>query len=179
MPRIHVLGASGSGTTTLGAAVAQQLRVQHEDADAFFWVPSDPPFTTPRPPEQRLALLRERLPVAGDWIFSGSAIKWAVPLEPFYDLIVFLRLDRSLRMERLRRREEARYGARIRAGGDMMEASAAFLEWAAAYDTAGPLQRSLAAHTAWLAAQQARLLRLDFAAPVEDLTAAVLTRLGY
>lgn len=174
MARIHILGASGSGTTTLGRAVADRLSVPHVDTDGVFWLPTDPPFTTRRPVEERLALLRARLPAAGGWVLSGSAINWAQPIEPLYDLIVYLRLDPAIRMARLRRRERARYGARIEPGGDMVEENAAFLAWAAAYDVAGPEQRSRVAHEAWLERQAAPILRLDSADPVEVLARAVV-----
>ena len=178
MTRIHILGASGSGTSTLGAALAARLGVPHVGSDTLFWVPTDPPFTTRRAPEARHEMLLQQLPIDGNWVFSGSAIRWATVLEPHYDLIVFLRIDHSVRMERLRRRETARYGARLLPGGDMAEASAAFIEWAAGYDTGGPEHRSLVAHTAWLADQTAPVLRLDSEAPVEELVAAVLETLG-
>jgi hypothetical protein len=64
-------------------------------------------------------------------------------------------------MQRLRRREAARYGDRIAGAGDMAGASADFLRWAEAYDVAGPEQRSLIGHETWLAAQTAPVLRLD------------------
>src|ERR1700743_2346674 len=98
MSRIHILGASGSGTSTLGAALAQRLGVAHADSDSFYWLPTDPPYTTPRPPEDRQALLDRRLPPGGDWVFSGAATKWAASLEPWFDLVVFLRLDPAVRM---------------------------------------------------------------------------------
>jgi adenylate kinase family enzyme len=176
MPRIHVLGASGSGSTTLGQALAGRLGIPHVDADRLFWLPTDPPFASRRPRGERLALLTRQLPADADWVFSGSAISWATVLEPVYDLVVFLRLDPEIRMRRLRQREAARYGARIEPGGDMAEASAAFLRWAEAYDTSGPAQRSLAAHEAWLMGQTAEVLRLDSEAAVEALMTAVLER---
>ena len=178
MPRLHILGASGSGTSTLGAALAARLGQPHVDADALFWKTTDPPFTTRRPAEERRALLLQLLPVTGQWVFSGSALKWASSLEPVYDLIVFLRMDLSTRMERLRRRQAARYGARLDAGGDMAAANVAFLGWAEAYDSAGLEQRSLALHEEWLASQTAAVLRLDSSAPVHDLVAAVLSKGG-
>ena len=173
MPRVHILGASGSGTTTLGAALAERLHVRHVDADSLFWLPTDPPFTTRRQADERRGLLMQSLPSDADWIFSGSATGWAGPVEPAFDLIVFLRLDPAVRMARLQRREVARYGARLEPGGDMAEASAAFLAWAAAYDSAGAEQRSLAVHEAWLATQAAPLLRLDSSQPVPLLVEAV------
>ncbi len=174
MARIHILGASGSGATTLGTALAKRLGCPHADSDTFFWVPTDPPFTTQRSRPERLALLLAQLGPAPAWVFSGSAVNWAGPLEAAYDLVVFLRLDQSLRMARLRQRETARYGARLGPGGDMAAASRAFLDWAAAYDTAGPAQRSLVLHESWLATIPCPVLRLDSAAPTEDLVEAVL-----
>ncbi len=177
MARIHILGASGSGTTTLGAALAAKLGCPHEDTDDYFWLPTDPPFTTRRPAAARLARLLPRL-VGETWVLSGSALKWGTPLEPLYDLVVFLRLDPALRMARLSRREAERYGARIAPGGDMVVASHAFLDWAESYDTAGPQHRSLAAHEQWLATMTCPVLRLDSAASVKHLVAAVLGHLS-
>ena len=123
-------------------------------------------------------MLLRLAPVTGNWVFSGSALKWATPIEPFYDLIVFLQLKPLVRMQRLRRREAARYGARLEPGGDMAGASAAFLAWAEAYDTAGLEQRSLMAHEAWMATQIAPVLRLDSSKPIDALVLAVLAQVG-
>lgn len=177
MARLHILGASGLGTTTLGAALAERLGHRHVDADSLFWLPTDPPFTTKRPRDERQAMLLRLLPVAGQWVFSGSAPESATPAEPFYDLVVFLRLDPVVRMERLRRRQAAQYGKRIEAGGDMANHNVDFLKWAEAYDVAGPKQRSLVVHEAWLATLKVPVLRLDSAAPLDDLVFAVLSRL--
>ena len=65
MPRIHILGASGSGTSTLGSALARRLGVKHADSDSLYWLPTNPPYTTPRPPGARQALLLRTLPVDG------------------------------------------------------------------------------------------------------------------
>lgn len=178
MPRIHILGASGSGTSTLGTALARRLRVPHTDADSLYWMPTDPPYTTPRAAADRQALLLRTLPVDGRWVFSGAATKWAAPLEPHYDLVVFLRLDPALRMVRLRRREAARFGDRILPGGDMAAISASFFAWADAYDTAGSSRRGLVTHEAWLADQPAPVLRLDSVAPVDELVGSVVAAIG-
>lgn len=178
MARIHILGASGVGTTTLGGSLSAALDVPLVDSDTLFWLPTEPPFTTRRPEQERQAMLHASLPVEGHWVFSGSAIRWATALEACYDLIVFLQVAPAVRMRRLRERELARYGDRVRAGGDLATASAEFLDWAASYDRGDTSRRSLAAHEAWLARQTAQILRLDGNEPVPALTAKVLHALG-
>ena len=61
MPRIHILGASGSGTSTLGQAVAACLDCPQHDTDDFLWVASDPPYQRTRPMPDRLHLLHGAL----------------------------------------------------------------------------------------------------------------------
>lgn len=126
MVHIHVMGASGSGTTSLGRALAEKLDIAHLDTDDFFWLPTDPPFTTPRDADDRIRLLLDEAARHDGWVLSGSALKWGRPIEPFYDLIVFLRIDPELRMTRILAREIARYGNRIRPGGDMAVKSGSF-----------------------------------------------------
>ena len=66
--RIHLTGASGSGTTTLGAALAQRLACAHHDTDSFFWLPTDPPFLDARPVAARLAMLETALGASDGWV---------------------------------------------------------------------------------------------------------------
>jgi adenylate kinase family enzyme len=49
MASIHITGASGSGTSTLGQALAESVGCPWLDADDFFWLPTDPPYTDKRP----------------------------------------------------------------------------------------------------------------------------------
>jgi adenylate kinase family enzyme len=177
MPRIHVLGAAGSGTTTLGAALAARLGIPHEDSDHYFWLPTDPPFTTTRPPAERVALLLPRLLAMPDWVHSGATIGWGAPFWPLYDLIVFVSLDNATRLDRLRRREHDRFGSRIAPGGDMHAASTEFLDWAALYETAGLETRSRVQHEQWLATRACPVLRLDSALPTGQLVEEVLAAL--
>lgn len=78
-------------------------------------------------------------------------------------------------MERLRVREAARYGERVELGGDMHDASQAFLSWAARYDAAGPEQRSLAGHEAWMHSLAVPVLELRGDLTVAERVAAVAT----
>jgi len=172
--RIHLFGASGSGTTTLGAAVAAALGARFLDTDTYYWVPTDPPFTTQRDPAERVVAIERDVEGVADWVLSGSLCSWGGPLLPRFTLAVFLRLDPELRMARLVERERARYGRRILPGGDMHEAHLAFVAWARSYDHARAPVRSLDLHERWLTTLSCPVLRLDAGRPVEVLRDAVV-----
>ena len=174
--RIHVFGASGSGTTTLGTAAARALGARFLDADAYYWVPSDPPFTTKRPPAERIAGIERDLEGAADWVLAGSLCSWGDPLVPRFTLAVFLVVDPDVRMARLVERERARYGPRILPGGDLHARHVAFMDWARSYDHARAPVRSLDLHERWMANLPCPVLRLDATQPVEALRDAVLAR---
>lgn len=162
MPRIHITGASGTGTTTLGRDLAQRLRLPHHDADDFYWESTEPPFQRKRVETVRDRAVAAALDPRGEWILSGSVVRWALPEVAWFDLVVFLTLPGALRMARLRARETRRYGPeRLGPDGDMHEASAEFLAWAERYDAAGLEQRSRALHEAWLQSVPCPVLRLD------------------
>jgi hypothetical protein len=148
---IHITGASGSGCTTLGAALADDLDLLHLDADTYYWALTSPPFQVKRPATQRLDLLSRDIASSRGVVLSGSIVGWGVEIEDLFDLIVFLYLPAPIRVERLRRRELDKY-ARV---------DEAFLEWAAVYDH-GPLEgRSLVKHKAWLSQRRCPVLRLE------------------
>ena len=176
-PRIHITGASGCGVTTLGAALAARLGVPWHDTDSYFWLPTDPAYVTPRPMPCRLDRLARALDDEIGWVLSGSLDRWGDALIPRIGLDVFLRVPTAMRMERLRAREVARFGARIAPGGDMHSGSQEFLAWAESYEAGGLQQRSLARHEAWLDALPCPVLRLDGTLPRDALPALVLAAL--
>jgi adenylate kinase family enzyme len=147
---IHILGASGSGTTTLGRALAAHLQYSHFDTDDYFWLSTDPPYTQKRERTAREQRLMDDLTTHGSWVLSGSLCDWGDVVMPLLELVVFLWIPHDLRMARLYHRERQRFGERIMPGGDMYEQSQAFLEWAASYDDGDVNMRSRRLHDQWL-----------------------------
>jgi len=174
---IHIFGASGSGTSTLGRAVADRAGFRFLDTDDYYWLPAEPMYTLKRPIPERLALMERDLDEAEDAALSGSLVGWGDPLIPRFTLAVRLDTPTPVRMERLRQREYARYGACVLSGGDMYEQSQAFLDWAARYDDGVPPLRSRALHDLWQRQLPCPVLTLDGTRPVEELVAAVMEKL--
>jgi hypothetical protein len=165
--RIHLTGASGSGTSTLAAVLAARIGGTHVDADDYYWLPSTPPFQHKRPVAERLPLLLSRLQACRQPILAGSVVGWGRALEDSFDLVVFLYLDAALRIERLRERE-------LRVLG---HADPAFLTWAAQYDEGPSEGRSLAKHRAWLAERSCPVLELHGDLSVEQRVSQVMSHL--
>jgi len=147
---IHIFGASGSGTTAIAGVVCGKTGYRHFDADDYFWLPTENPFTAERPRETCLALLGNDLSSCGAWVLSGSLSGWSDVFMPLFDLVVFVYVPQEIRLERLKKREQERYGKRTLPGGDRYGETKAFLEWAAAYDSGTRNGRSLPRHNAWL-----------------------------
>jgi adenylate kinase family enzyme len=178
MERIHITGASGSGTTTLGCALAGRLGWRHLDSDDFFWIASEPPFQEKREAGLRAAMLRAALADTPRWVLSGSVMGWTGLAAPDFDLVIFLDLPTALRMARLEAREIERYGTEALApGGDRYAESQEFLAWAAAYDDAETVGRNRVAHKRWLADLACPVLRLDSTRALRDNVETVLARL--
>ncbi len=176
--RVHVFGASGSGTSTLGEAVSSTLGAPFLDADAYCWIATDPPFTTKRDPEERVARIERDVAGRADWVLSGSLCSWGDALVPRFTLAVFLYLEPEVRLARLLERERRRYGRRVLPGGDLHAHHVAFMDWARSYDHARAPVRSLDLHERWMARLPCPVLRLDASRPVEVLREAVVARLG-
>ncbi len=168
--RLHITGASGSGTTTLGRSVADTWAVPHADADDYYWLPTVPPFRDTRPAPDRVALMERVFVPRSAWVLSGSMTGWGAPVLEAVDAVVFLTLAGDERLRRIEAREDRRYDGAVDPA-----AREAFLSWARAYDDPAFDGRSRHGHEAWLASLRCPVLRLDSAAPVTVLRDAVLS----
>jgi adenylate kinase family enzyme len=159
--KIHLFGASGSGVTTTGEALAEATGFPYFDSDAYFWLPSEPPFRDQRPAEERNRMILSDLQRHPAWIFGGSAVSWGAFRRDAFDLAVFLWIPPDLRLARLRRRELDRYGDVIHRDPDRKAQYDEFLAWAARYDDPAFARRSRTAHEQWMTTLACPVLRLE------------------
>ena len=177
--RIHIFGASGAGTTTLGRALANALATQHFDSDDFYWVPSDPPFRTKRPAADRRALMETVFLPRRDWVLSGSVASWSEGIADRFTLAVYLELEAETRLTRLKRREQWRLAlADGGAEGEQAEVDA-FLDWAAGFEDGLLPGRSRTALETWSDELDCPVIRLVSHGPVDNLVAQILAALDH
>lgn len=165
---IHIFGASGSGTTTLGKKICDELGYYHMDTDNYYWMPTEPRYTQKRPPEERVRLMLQDIQAHENVVISGSLTDWGDILIPHFTLAVRIVIDPAVRIARLTQRERERYGSRIDPDGDRRQQYLEFVEWAKSYDTGGPKIRSKAKHDEWQKLLQCKLLILDGCDSLEE-----------
>ncbi|MGM0421194.1 MAG: AAA family ATPase [Bacillota bacterium] len=173
--KIHILGASGSGTTTLGRKLSQVLDYKHFDTDDFFWRDTDPPFSQKRKRNERIKLLDEKLYNNEEWILSGSLCGWGDKYIPLFDLVIYLWVPSEIRMRRLRERQRSEFGDDIKPGGRMYETHLRFMRWAASYDSAGLSSRSRNRHSFWLSSLECEVLRIEEEMSLDEQVNKVLS----
>jgi len=171
--KIHIVGASGSGVTTLGSSLAQNLSVPYFDSDDYYWKKTDPPFTTRVDRNERNKTVLHDLAVQDHWILGGSIINWDCEW-PIFDAIIFLWIPPDIRIPRLIKREKERYGDIIFTDPERNRLFREFIEWARGYDTDMARGRTHAAHQRWLAAADCPVLQIRQAYPVDVTREKVL-----
>ena len=171
---IHIVGAGGAGTTTLGAGLAAAIGGAHIDTDDHYWLPTWPPYREKRPPEERLERLRAAFSTTDRWVLSGSLLYWGVELAADFDLVIFLYVPPAVRQARVMAREATRYGEKIAPGGELHQSHQDFVAWAASYDTATAPGRNLVSHRAWLQTLTCPVLEIAGTQPPEETLRRVL-----
>lgn len=140
---IYIYGASGAGSTTLGSKLVEKYNGVLIDTDEYFWSNDTP--------EKRYKSMLKDVKEANTSlvVITGSFWNWDYDyseLITYIDKFVRVMLDKNIRLERLQRREEERYGDRIKEGGDLYNKHTEFIKWASFYDDGDLSTRSLASH---------------------------------
>ncbi len=176
--RVHLLGPSGSGTTTLGKALSAETGVPLLDSDDYFWLPTEPPFMRKRPTEERIALLAADAKPEGDWIVSGSMMGWGDFLIPDLELAIYVWKPADLRKARLEWRERERFGPSVDPGGPLRRQFETFIAWAMEYDSGGMGMRSRASEEEWMKKLSCPILRLEGEMSVAESLERAMEALG-
>ncbi len=174
--RIHIMGAPGAGTSSLGRALAEQLNYNHLDVDDVYWFTDDDlPYRRKRNPDHRRKLLAERLSCAESWILSGSLCGWGDVFIPQFDLVIWLWLPAEIRLLRIEQRERGRYGhGRLDPGGDLHPVFEKFKYWAATCDTDEGGLRSKGYELEWIKRLECPVLKMETEMPVSEMMEVVL-----
>jgi adenylate kinase family enzyme len=159
--KIHLLGPSCSGTSTLGKLIAGKYKIPWYDTDDIFWVKTDPPFTTKREKNERINILKNIFAKNNSLVLSGSAMGWGDFIKNNVDIVIYKYVEQGIRIKRLLEREKNRYGKRIELGNDMYEVHKEFIEWNKNYENGGMDMRSRKSELTWLEDIQCKIIKIE------------------
>lgn len=154
MRGIAIFGLNGGGKSTLAHALAMRIGCYEMDMEDYYFPeqrqsrrqaleggdgidaerPGDLPFSEPRSrAEVQAALLRDEQ-AHPDFVLVGVTPNWDEGLLARIDIAFWVQTPLSERLKRIQAREEKRFGARVREGGDMFSQQRAFLKMVAGRD---------------------------------------------
>ena len=166
MPGLVIAGPNGSGKTTLGRCLAQRLSCPQLDAEDFAFLPSDAPYSRPRPREEVRALLLEAMRQHPRFILTTVSGDFGPVADSLYAGALWLDAPLALRLARVRQRSLHQLGQRAMPGGNLYTQEESFLRFVAG--------RSMDAAEAWLRRLRCPVLHLDGTLPVAEAATAVL-----
>jgi cytidylate kinase len=148
--KILIMGASGSGQTTLGKELSKQLSFKFIDGDDMYWLPTKPAYQDKRAIDLRFSMTLKEMKNP-NVVLAGSIMGWGDELENAFDLIIFLSLDTEIRIERLKQREMVELGF----------VDPEFLAWARQYENPDFSSRSRFKHEMWMVKRPAQILKIE------------------
>ncbi|CAL2082518.1 conserved hypothetical protein [Tenacibaculum sp. 190524A05c] len=159
--KIMIIGASGTGKTSLGKEVAEVIGYTHLDSDDYYWKKTSPPY------QEKVALTLRNDNIKKDFfknenvVLSGCMPSWGEEWREVFDLVVFIQLEHEERIKRLLKREKERYGEKLESDEYIIQNSKGFLNWARQYDNPYFTGKTLAYHVHWLKHLQSEVLHVD------------------
>jgi adenylate kinase family enzyme len=165
---INILGATGSGTTTLGKALSNKLAYVHFDNDNYMFESNKKVFTKPRKPLIRDSMLFNDLKSTPKWVLSGEICGWGDFILRYFDLVIFLWVPVDERMKWIEAREEKLSRKIEDPTHPRYKNYENFMRWASEYDTGGLNMRSLAKHEEWMKKLSCPVLRIKGNKSIEE-----------
>lgn len=155
-----IFGGAGVGKTSLAREIARRTNFIHLDSDDYYWKKTALPFQEKIPLKQRNKNLKVDFCKNENVVLSGSMVSWGKEWETAFDLAIFIRLENTQRMERLKKRETERYGEKLLTDEKIRKNSNEFMKWANQYENPNFNGRTLKVHNDWIGLLDCKLLIL-------------------
>ena len=152
---VIICGMNGSGKSTLGRALAERLGWRFIDNEDLYFPKADPahPYAVERTQEEVERFLLEEVRRDERFVFAAVRGNYGEAVLPYYKAAVLVEVPSDVRLERVKARSYAKFGARMLPGGDLYESEKRF------YDLIAARPEDYA--TRWLDTVDIPVLRVD------------------
>lgn len=121
MSKIIICGLNGSGKTTLGKELAKRINYQFKDIEEYYFSNSgEYKYSQAKSRENVCKEIEKDFNENENIIFASCKGDYG-NVENMCNLVVFIRLDKKTRLNRVKERSFKQFGNRVLAGGDLYE----------------------------------------------------------
>ncbi len=174
---IHVMGASGSGTSSLGEYLGRELGFDVIESDFYKWKQTIPQFQVMRPIEESNKLLLDKIANSENLIIAGSLHSNSVIFK-YIDIIIYLKCPTHIRLKRIKQRDiDVGRNSLNSDDAEVRENFLGFLELAKKYNSLGLDKRSRASQKWVISSCNAKVIKIRTNRKVEKVRNNVLKKL--
>ena len=159
---ILVCGLNGTGKSTLGKALAEELGFHFIDNEDLYFPKTNPHYLydAPRTREEVERLLLQEIETHENFVFASVKGDYGEPIPRLFRYAVLLSVPRELRIQRVKNRSFQKFGDRMLPGGDLYKQEEAFFDFV----------QSRAENTVeeWAKSLSCPIIRADGTKPVEE-----------
>lgn len=123
---IILTGLNGSGKSTVCKQLAKKLNYYSMDAEDYYFIKSDLPYSKFHTLEQTKNLMLCDIMKHSNYVLATVHCDWGEEINSTYKLDVVLSAPLDVRMKRIKQREYDKFGSRVLEGGDLYESQQKF-----------------------------------------------------
>lgn len=153
MNGIVIVGGNGSGKTTFGQRLGEELNYAILDVEDYYFFDTAIPYSAARTKEEVKALLLADMKQHQQFVFTSVSGDFGEDINSYYDCIIYLDVPLAIRMKRIQQRAESKFGGRVLEGGDMYVQEKAFFDFVK--------MRKLDTLDAWINTMECPVIYLD------------------
>lgn len=159
---IIICGLNGTGKSTLGKALAQELHYHFIDNEDLYFPKTNPDYlyASPRTRQEVEALLYQELRTHKDFIFASVKGDYGKAVYSLFQYAILLTVPKEIRIQRIRRRSFEKFGSRMLPGGDLYEQEENFFQLAAS--------RAENMVEEWIQVLNCPVIRIDGTRPIQE-----------
>ena len=159
---IIICGLNGTGKSTLGMALAKELKFHFIDNEDLFFPKKNPKYmyASPRSHVEVGKLLLTEIKAHENFIFASVKGDYGENIYPFFQYAVLIDVPKEIRIQRVKNRSFQKFGNRMLPGGDLYEVEERFLS----------LVKSRAENTVeeWIQSLSCPIIRIDGTRPIKE-----------
>ncbi|MDE6385005.1 MAG: AAA family ATPase [Eubacterium sp.] len=123
---IIITGLNGCGKSTVCKLLAEKLNYYSMDVEDYYFIDSDIPYSKFHTHEQTKKLMLNDIVKHNHFVLETVNCDWGEEITSICKFAVVLKAPLNIRMKRIRKREEAKFGNRVSIGGDLYESQQKF-----------------------------------------------------